>query len=125
MHLGISGSAVKASSDILALSNGARSGLTDIVAGLARPIAVADASLNNLLRGPFDTDHLRADFAFVRHNNGDAQAIAENKRRSIAAGRFGHPDKSGAACAFLCSVQAGYITGQNLLVDSGACPGTF
>jgi len=122
----ITSSAVKAPIDILALSNGARSGLTGFVAGLARRTVAANVTINNLLPGQFDTDRLRGTLAFLAaQRDGDAEAMAEHRKNSIPAGRFGHPDEFGAACAFLCSAQAGYLTGQNLLIDGGAYPGTF
>jgi len=122
----ITSSAVKAPIDILALSNGARSGLTGFVAGLARRTVQANVTLNNLLPGQFDTDRLRGNFDYTARQQGVcAEAVAEQKQRAIPAGRFGQPDEFGAACAFLCSAHAGYITGQNLLIDGGAYPGTF
>jgi len=122
----ITSSSVKAPIDILALSNGARSGLTGFVAGLARRTVANNVTLNNLLPGQFDTDRLRGNFAYMAQQQGvDAGQIAERKRTHIPAGRFGRADEFGAACAFLCSAQAGYITGQNLLIDGGAYPGTF
>ncbi|REN03590.1 SDR family NAD(P)-dependent oxidoreductase, partial [Mycobacterium tuberculosis] len=76
--------------------------------------------------GQFDTDRLRGNFAYLAQQQGiDAGQLAERKRTHIPAGRFGTADEFGAACAFLCSAQAGYITGQNLLIDGGAYPGTF
>lgn len=121
----ITSSSVKAPIDALALSNGARSGLTGFVAGLARRTVVHNVTINNLLPGQFDTDRLRANFAHAAGQDGDVQAVAERRRQQIPAGRFGTPDEFGAACAFLCSAQAGYLTGQNLLIDGGAYPGTF
>ena len=122
----ITSSSVKAPIDILGLSNGARSGLTGFVAGLARRTVAHNVTINNLLPGQFDTDRLRGNFAYVAQQQGvDAGQIAERKRTHIPAGRFGNADEFGAACAFLCSAQAGYITGQNLLIDGGAYPGTF
>mgnify|MGYP003575442916 CR=1 FL=1 len=121
----ITSSSVKAPIDALALSNGARSGLTGVVAGLARRTVVHNVTINNLLPGQFDTDRLRANFAHAASQDGDVQAVAERRRQQIPAGRFGTPDEFGAACAFLCSAQAGYLTGQNLLIDGGAYPGTF
>lgn len=122
----ITSSSVKAPIDILALSNGARSGLTGFVAGLARRTVANNVTLNNLLPGQFDTDRLRGNFAYMAQQQGvDAGQIAERKRTHIPAGRFGRADEFGATCAFLCSAQAGYITGQNLLIDGGAYPGTF
>jgi len=122
----ITSSSVKAPIDALALSNGARSGLTGFVAGLARRTVVHNVTINNLLPGQFDTDRLRGNFAYLAQQQGiDAGQLAERKRTHIPAGRFGTADEFGAACAFLCSAQAGYLTGQNLLIDGGAYPGTF
>jgi 3-oxoacyl-[acyl-carrier protein] reductase len=112
----ITSSAVKAPIEVLGLSNGARSGLTGFVAGLARKTVRQNVTINNLLPGPFDTDRLRA----VVPEPLRAERMAQNP-----AGRFGDPEEFGEACAFLCSAQAGYITGQNLLIDGGAYPGTF
>ncbi|QNA97136.1 SDR family oxidoreductase [Stenotrophomonas maltophilia] len=121
----ITSSAVKAPIDILALSNGARSGLTGFVAGLSRRTVAHNVTINNLLPGQFDTDRLRANFAHSAGKDGNAAEVAERRRQQIPAGRFGTADEFGAACAFLCSAQAGYLTGQNLLIDGGAYPGTF
>lgn len=124
----ITSAAVKAPIDVLGLSNGARSGLTGFVAGLARQprVATANVTLNNLLPGPFDTDRLRAtaEGAAARTGQSVDEVLAE-RRRANPSGRFGDAAEFGAACAFLCSAQAGYITGQNLLLDGGAFPGTF
>jgi 3-oxoacyl-[acyl-carrier protein] reductase len=122
----ITSSAVKAPIDILGLSNGARAGLTGFVAGLARKTVAHNVTINNLLPGAMDTDRLASNFASVAKASNIT--VEEARRRRLAtmpAGRFGTPDEFGAACAFLCSAQAGYITGQNLLVDGGAYPGTF
>ena len=122
----ITSSAVKAPIDILGLSNGARSGLTGFVAGLARSVACHNVTINNLLPGPFDTDRLQASFALRAQRAG--VAVDEIRRLAAAAnpaGRFGTPGEFGAACAFLCSVHASYIVGQNLLIDGGQYPGTF
>jgi len=123
----ITSSAVKAPIDALALSNGARSGLTGFVAGLARsPLAAKGVTLNNLLPGAFDTDRLQAVFQGAASKTGQAIDVVANTRRSgIPAKRFGTPEEFGAICAFLCSQQAGYINGQNILADGGAYPGTF
>ena len=122
----ITSSAVKAPIDILGLSNGARSGLTGFVAGLARKVAKHNVTINNLLPGPFDTDRLAANFAVrARDGNTTADAIRAQAAATNPAGRFGTPDEFGALCAFLCSAQAGYIVGQNLLIDGGQYPGTF
>ncbi|MBN6149831.1 SDR family oxidoreductase [Xanthomonas sp. AmX2] len=122
----ITSSAVKAPIDGLGLSNGARAGLTGFVAGLARSTVARNVTINNLLPGQFDTDRLRSNFAqAVRSSGSSVEAVREHKRARIPAGRFGTPDEFGAACAFLCSAHAGYISGQNLLIDGGAYPGTF
>ena len=124
----ITSGAVKAPIDVLGLSNGARAGLTGFVAGLARQVRVAsrNVTINNLLPGPFDTDRLRATMAGAAQKSGQPlEAVMEARRRSNPTQRFGSAAEFGAACAFLCSVHAGYITGQNLLLDGGAFPGTF
>ena len=123
----ITSSAVKAPIDILGLSNGARSGLTGFVAGLARsPIAARGVTLNNLLPGRFDTDRLAATMAAAAGRAGhDVAQERQAQQARIPAGRFGTAQEFGAICAFLCSAQAGYITGQNILADGGAYPGTF
>jgi 3-oxoacyl-[acyl-carrier protein] reductase len=123
----ITSSAVKSPIDILGLSNGARTGLTGFVAGVSRSsIAAQGVTINNLLPGAFDTDRLRSNFQANATKSGQSvEAIAEARRAGIPAQRFGHADEFGAVCAFLCSQQAGYITGQNVLVDGGAFGGTF
>lgn len=120
----ITSGAVKAPIDILGLSNGARSGLTGFIAGLARQqrLAGSNVTLNNLLPGAFDTARLQKT---LKAAGGDVQATAQARRKAIPAARFGDAGEFGAYCAFLCSAQAGYITGQNLLIDGGAYPGTF
>jgi 3-oxoacyl-[acyl-carrier protein] reductase len=125
--INITSGAVKAPIDILGLSNGARSGLTGFIAGVARsPLAAQGVTINNLLPGAFDTDRLKNLFAGAASKSGEpAEAIADVRRKTIPAKRFGDPQEFGATCAFLCSVHAGYITGQNILVDGGAYPGTF
>jgi 3-oxoacyl-[acyl-carrier protein] reductase len=124
----ITSSAVKAPIDILGLSNGARSGLTGFVAGVARTskLASANVTINNLLPGAFDTDRLKATMAGASEKTGKPiEAVMEARRATIPARRFGTPGEFGAACAFLCSQHAGYITGQNILTDGGAYPGTY
>ncbi|TSD87595.1 SDR family oxidoreductase [Mycobacterium sp. KBS0706] len=122
----ITSSAVKAPIPELGLSNGARSGLTGFIAGVARQMAGKGVTINGLLPGAFDTDRLRGGINAAAQRSGqDAEAIADRRRAAIPAGRFGQPDEFGAACAFLCSVHAGYITGQNILIDGGAFPGTL
>ena len=124
----ITSSAVKAPIDILGLSNGARSGLTGFVAGVARTrkLASANVTINNLLPGAFDTDRLRATMEGAVKKTGKAlDEVKAARLDTIPARRFGTPEEFGATCAFLCSVQAGYITGQNVLSDGGAYPGTY
>jgi len=122
----ITSSAVKAPIDVLGLSNGARSGLTGFVAGIARSTVIDNVTINNLLPGSFYTDRLRGNFAIAAQAQGrDVAEVTEQRRRAQPSGRFGTPEEFGAACAFLCSAHAGYITGQNLLIDGGAYPGTF
>jgi 3-oxoacyl-[acyl-carrier protein] reductase len=118
--------AVKAPISMLALSNGARSGLTGFIAGLARSVAEHNVTVNNLLPGTFDTDRLKSNLAALAKNSSrDVGEVSEEIRIANPTKRFGHPDEFGATCAFLCSAQAGYITGQNILIDGGAYPGTF
>ena len=123
----ITSSAVKAPIDILGLSNGARTGLTGFVAGLSRSgIAAQGVTINNLLPGAFDTDRLKGTMKGAADKTGQPiEAIMDARRKTIPAKRFGNPEEFGAICAFLCSRQAGYITGQNELADGGAYPGTF
>jgi 3-oxoacyl-[acyl-carrier protein] reductase len=122
----ITSGAVKAPLDHLGLSNGARSGLTGFVAGLARKTVKHNVTINNLLPGAFATDRLNASYAaLAKQRNISLEAAQAERLQTIPAGRFGVPDEFGAACAFLCSAQAGYITGQNWLIDGGAYPGTF
>jgi 3-oxoacyl-[acyl-carrier protein] reductase len=123
----ITSSSVKSPIDILGLSNGARSGLTGFVAGVARSsLAAKGVTINNLLPGAFDTDRLKGTIASAASKTGqDIDAIRVARQKSIPAGRFGTAEEFGAICAFLCSVQAGYMTGQNVLADGGAYPGTY
>jgi 3-oxoacyl-[acyl-carrier protein] reductase len=122
----ITSSAVKAPIDVLGLSNGARAGLTGFVAGLARDVARHNVTINNLLPGPFDTDRLRAaTLSAAKAAGRDVDELLAARREANPTRRFGNSDEFGAACAFLCSVHAGYIVGQNLLLDGGAFPGTL
>ena len=122
----ITSSAVKAPIDILALSNGARSGLTGFIAGVARKTVMHNVTINNLLPGYFDTDRVRTSLQGVAQNLGVSVDEAIKRRiATIPAGRMGNIHEFGAACAFLCSAHAEYITGQNLLIDGGAYPGTY
>ena len=122
----ITSSSVKAPIEVLGLSNGARSGLTGFVAGVARKVARHNVTINNLLPGSFDTDRLRGTMtARAKAAGAPLEDTMKEARERIPAGRFGTPTEFGALCAFLCSVHAGYIVGQNVLVDGGAFPGTF
>jgi 3-oxoacyl-[acyl-carrier protein] reductase len=124
----ITSGAVKAPIDILGLSNGARSGLTGFVAGLARQsrLASANVTINNLLPGPFDTDRLRNTMLGAAKASGQpVEQLLEQRRKLNPTQRYGSAAEFGAVCAFLCSVHAGYMTGQNILLDGGAFPGTF
>jgi len=122
----ITSSAVKAPIATLGLSNGARSGLTGFVAGLARQTGGRNVTINNLLPGSFATDRLEATLAAAARASGRAlDELRAERARQNPARRFGTPEEFGAVCAFLCSLQAGYLNGQNLLLDGGAFPGTF
>ena len=112
--INITSSTVRVPIPVLGLSNAARAGLTNFVFGLAPTVSSSGVTINNLLPGPFDTNRLRNSKEITRH-------LTSNP----VAGRVGDPDELGAACAFLCSRQAGYITGQNLLMDGGLYPGSF
>ncbi|ALG71708.1 3-oxoacyl-ACP reductase [Azospirillum thiophilum] len=122
----ITSAAVKAPIPILGLSNGARTGLTGFVAGLSRQTVKHNVTINNLLPGPFETDRLR------KTMEGGAKAAGRTieeemdvRRKGNPAGRFGDPEEFGAACAFLCAAQSGFMTGQNILLDGGGYPGTL
>lgn len=124
----ITSGAVKAPIDILGLSNGARSGLTGFVAGLARQpqLASHNVTINNLLPGAFDTDRLRGTLNNIAENTQqDIEQVREQRAQGVPARRFGTAEEFGAFCAFMCSEHAGYMTGQNILLDGGAYPGTF
>ena len=123
----ITSSSVKAPIDVLGLSNGARSGLTGFVAGVARSgLAAQGVTINNLLPGVFDTDRIKTMLQGNAKKTGQTvEALADTRRKTIPARRFGNIEEFGAICAFLCSVQAGYINGQNVLADGGAYPGTY
>ncbi|MFS0756480.1 SDR family oxidoreductase [Noviherbaspirillum sp. 1P10PC] len=122
----ITSSAVKAPIDVLGLSNGARSGLTGFVAGIARKTVAHNVTINNLLPGPFDTDRLGATMAGAAKASGKSiDEVKEARRNQNPAQRFGTAAEFGAFCAFMCSAHAGYMTGQNILLDGGAYPGTF
>lgn len=108
----------------LDLSSGARAGLTGFVAGIARQVAGANVTINGLLPGSFDTARIASMTEAAAKKNGTTPAEEKAKRaESIPAKRIGDPAEFGAACAFLCSDKAGFITGQSLLIDGGAFPG--
>lgn len=122
----ITSTSVKAPIAMLGLSNGARAGLTGFVAGIARQVVRHNVTINNLLPGPFDTDRLRSTFVAAAKASGESvEAVREERRRQNPAGRFGTPEEFGQFCAFMCSAQAGYFTGQNVVLDGGAYPGTL
>lgn len=122
----ITSAAVKMPIDILGLSNGARSGLTGFVAGLARQVVEHNVTINNLLPGPFETDRLRETAIKTAQNSGKSvEQVMQARLNSIPAKRYGQPEELGDACAYLCSAQAGFITGQNLVLDGGIYPGTL
>jgi 3-oxoacyl-[acyl-carrier protein] reductase len=122
----ITSAAVKAPIDVLALSNGARSGLTGFIAGLSRKTVRHNVTINNLLPGPFDTDRIRNVSAGQAKVAGvSTEEIMKQRASENPAGRFGDAEEFGLACAFLCSAKSGFITGQNLLLDGGAFPGTM
>ena len=120
----ITSGSVKAPLAGLDLSSGARAGLTGFLAGVARQVAHANVTINHLLPGAFDTDRIASFVAAQAQKTGrDPAEIRADREQGIPAKRLGAPYEFGAACAFLCSAQAGYITGQSLLIDGGAFPG--
>jgi len=122
----ITSSAVKAPIASLGLSNGARSGLTGFVAGLARQGVQENVTINALLPDGFDTDRVRGSAPLRAKAAGiSTEEFLTRRAAARTAGRFGDPMEFGQACAFLCSAQAGYISGQNILIDGGNYPGTF
>jgi 3-oxoacyl-[acyl-carrier protein] reductase len=122
----ITSAAVKQPIDELCLSNGARTGLTGFVAGLSRKTVRHNVTINNLLPGPFDTDRMRAGIKFRAQESGLSETEVETQAAAAnPAGRFGTAEEFGAFCAFLCSTHAGYLTGQQILLDGGNYKGTF
>ena len=110
----ITSSTVRTPIPVLGLSNAARAGLTNFVFGLVPQVSAQGVTINNLLPGPFDTNRLR-----------NSKELTQHLTRNSVAGRVGDPDELGATCAFLCSRHAGYLTGQNILLDGGLYPGSF
>jgi 3-oxoacyl-[acyl-carrier protein] reductase len=122
----ITSSSVKMPLSGLDLSSGARAGLTAFLAGVARSVASANVTINFLLPGSFDTRRLRSGQRVAAERAGiTPEAQADQARAAIPARRFGRPEELGAMCAFLCSVHAGFVTGQSVLLDGGAYPGAF
>ena len=110
----------------LDLSSGARAGLTAFLAGVCREVAHHNVTMNHLLPGYMDTDRLRAGITWAAEQAGTSPAAeADRQTARIPAGRLGNADEFGQACAFLCSMHAGYITGQSLLIDGGLVPTAF
>jgi 3-oxoacyl-[acyl-carrier protein] reductase len=110
----------------LDLSSGARAGLTAFLAGVARSVAAANVTINFILPGIFETDRFRSNVeATAKKKNIRYGAALAERIDAVPARRIGDPDELGATCAFLCSAQAGYITGQNILIDGGTFPGAF
>ena len=124
--INITSSAVKSPLDYLGLSNGARSGLTGFVAGLARSVVARGVTINNILPGTFDTARLASNFVVQAKRDGKTpEEVRAARLVKHPAHRFGKPEELGNTCAYLCSVHAGYINGQNLLLDGGSFPGVF
>jgi len=122
----ITSASVKEPLNGLDLSSGARAGLTAFLAGVARQVAPNGVTINNILPGPFETDRLRSGLEGGAKAQGvSVEEFSKARMKSIPVGRFGYPDEFGKACAFLCSAHAGFITGQNLLLDGGKFSGAF
>jgi len=122
----ITSAAVRSPIDILGLSNGARAGLTGFIAGLSRKTIANGVTINNLLPGPFLTDRIRSTaVAEAKARNSSVDDVIAHRSKENPAGRIGDPAEFGAACAFLCSSHAGFMTGQNILLDGGAFRGTM
>ena len=122
----ITSATVKAPLAGLDLSSGARAGLTAFLAGVARSVAGSNVTINFMLPGAFDTDRLRSNIeGNAKKQNIPFDQARQNRINSVPAKRFGTADEFGATCAFLCSAQAGYITGQNILIDGGVYPAAF
>jgi 3-oxoacyl-[acyl-carrier protein] reductase len=122
----ITSRSVKAPLAHLGLSNGARAGLTGFVAGLARQVARHNVIINNLLPGPFATDRQVTGMRKLAEKAGQSyDSFVQARMAEVPAGRLGTPEEFGKACAFLCSADAGYIVGQNLLIDGGAVNATL
>ncbi|HUA52619.1 MAG TPA: SDR family oxidoreductase [Candidatus Sulfotelmatobacter sp.] len=122
----ITSAAVRSPIPSLGLSNGARAGLTGFVAGISRQVAKHNVTINGLLPGPFDTDRLRSGLASAAKSSGKSiEALAEERKRVVPAGRFGTAEEFGDACVFLCAASSGFIVGQNLTLDGGSFNSTM
>jgi 3-oxoacyl-[acyl-carrier protein] reductase len=122
----ITSGSVKSPISNLGLSNGARAGLTGFVGGLSRQVAQHNVTINNLLPGAFLTDRLKVTMAGAAKAQGvEVEVLMQQRAKASPAGRIGDPAEFGAACAFLCSAQAGFIVGQNILLDGGAFNATL
>jgi 3-oxoacyl-[acyl-carrier protein] reductase len=122
----ITSGAVRAPIAGLDLSSGARAGLTAFLAGVSRSVAAANVTINFLLPGMFDTDRLHSNLeSTAKKRNITIEQARTERVATVPARRIGVPEEFGEACAFLCSQQAGYITGQNILIDGGTFPGAF
>jgi len=121
----ITSSSVKAPIAGLDLSSGARAGLTGFLAGVARTVAHRNVTINSILPGAFDTDRLKVTFKRYEAEGRSEEEVRAARTKAIPAGRFGTADEFGQLCAFLCSVHAGYIVGQNFLIDGGVVNATF
>ena len=122
----ITSNSVKAPIEELGLSNAARSGLTGFIAGLARKTVRHNVTINNILPGQFATDRLKSNLGARAKALGQPfEQFWEARASAIPAGRFGNSEEFGELCAYICSAQAGYITGQNFLIDGGTYPGTY
>ncbi|MDP1672806.1 MAG: SDR family oxidoreductase, partial [Burkholderiales bacterium] len=122
----ITSNSVKAPIEELGLSNAARSGLTGFVAGLARKTVRHNVTINNILPGQFMTDRLKTRLTVNAKEAGiTLEQYLAKRSQVIPAGRFGDPNEFGELCAYVCSMQAAFITGQNFLIDGGTYPGTY
>ena len=116
----ITSQSVKAPIAVLGLSNSARAGLTGYVAGTSRQVAGKGVNINNLLPGIHATDRADSlDKAAAQAEGRPFEEVRAEREASLPAGRYGTKEEFGAACAFLCSQHAGFIVGQNILLDGG------
>jgi 3-oxoacyl-[acyl-carrier protein] reductase len=122
----ITSASIKQPIAALELSNAARLGLTGAVAVLARKSAKSNVTINGILPGPFDTDRLRSTTQRAAEARKVALSVVDAERKAaVPAGRVGTTEEFGAVVAFLCSKHAGFLTGQNVLIDGGGYPGSL